>query len=93
MDCGTEAPSLPAASVDLAALRALVVVPRAPNDVAFAAPDDVPYGPCPFPPGDPDPEPVLDAGFPPLVLYQVEGSGVVIRLAKDEVARSVRVAV
>ena len=89
-NCGAPEPCLYRATADSLDATGLFVDPRAANDVAFAPPNDLPYGPCPFGNGDPDPEPVLDAAAPPLVFYQVEGDGLVLRVTPDPALGTVR---
>ena len=71
----------------------LFVSPRDPvTDVAFAPPNNAPYGPCPFTPGDPDPDPVLAPGAPILVFYQIEGADIHdLRATADYNVESVRI--
>jgi len=71
-----------------------VFQPRDPvTDIAFTGPDGTdPYGPCPFPPGDPDPEQVLAPGSPVLIFYQAAGDAIRdLQVAKDVPAQSVRI--
>ena len=68
--------------------------PRAPNDLAFASPRDLPIDPCPFPPGEAVGNRDLELGAPDLVFYQVEGADVRdMRLVadRDPAVMSVRI--
>jgi len=63
------------------------------TDIAFTGTERTdPYGPCPFPPGERDPEPVLDLDSYVLVFYQMQGPDIRhLRVTKDIPAGTVRI--
>jgi hypothetical protein len=89
-DCEVPGPCLFRATADSLDATGLFVSPRGANDIAFAPPHDLSYGPCPFGNGDTDPEVVLGAAAPPLIYYQVEGSGVELHVTAEPALGTVR---
>jgi hypothetical protein len=66
--------------------------PRAPNDIAFEWPRDVPIDPCPFPSGETVGHRDLELVAPDLIFYQLEGADLLdMRVVADPGRMSVRI--
>ena len=90
LDCEAIMPCLFRATTEILDPTDLFVSPRPPSDVAFAPPNDTPYAPCPFASGELDPEMVLGEDAPPLIYYQVDGAGIVLRVTAERALGTVR---